>query len=170
MKDILKVRIDKMDSLFSLSYEVDHAVLQKLTEERLGKTVLVTDQLGWTPHQVIESYRNLAFIEESFKNMKNLHFLRWQPAFHWTDQKLRVHGFYSVLALLLCSLASKIVKEAGVKMTIPALLKELSSIREVALFYPTEAQIKSHITLSRMSPRQKKLAELLEIHKIMAVG
>lgn len=170
MTELLNVRIQKQGSAFDLSYEVDHAALRKLTEERLGKTVLVTDQLGWSLHQVITSYRNLTYIEESFKNMKNLHFLRWQPAFHWTDQKLQVHGFYCVLALLLCSLASKIIKKAGLKLTIPAMLKELSLIREVALFYPAGTPIKSHITLSRMSSKQKKLAEVLEIHKIMSVG
>lgn len=170
MKDILKVKIHKKDSLFDISHEVDHSALRKLSDERLGKTVLVTDQLDWTPHQVIESYRNLVYIEESFKNMKNLHFLRWQPAFHWTDQKLRVHGFYCVLALLLCSLAYKIARQAGIKTTIPALLKKLSSIREVALFYPSDTLIKSHITLSRMSPKQKKLSELLEVQEILKVG
>lgn len=170
MKDLLKVKIHKKDSLLDISYEVDHSALRHLSDERLGKTVLVTDQLDWTPHQVIESYRNLVYIEESFKNMKNLHFLRWQPAFHWTDQKLRVHGFYCVLALLLCSLAYKVARQAGIETTIPALLKELSSIREVALFYPSDTPIKSHITLSRMSPKQKKLSELLEVQVILKVG
>jgi hypothetical protein len=42
---------------------------------------------------------------------------------------------------------------------------ELSAIREVAVIYPpgTLAHPKDHITLSRMSTRQKKLAQALEI-------
>jgi len=169
MEDLIKVNIQEKGAL-DFSYSVDHASLQDLSHQRLGKTVLVTDQLDWKPRQVIESYRNLAYIEETFKNMKNVHFLRWQPAFHWTDQKLRVHGFYCVLALLLCSLAHKTVLEAGVKITIPALLKELSSIREVALLYPPGTPSKNQITLSRMSPRQKKLAQLLEVQDIAVSG
>ncbi len=39
--------------------------------------------------------------------MKNVAFLRWQPAYHWTDKKLRVHGCYCILALLLSTLARK---------------------------------------------------------------
>ncbi|MFC2166410.1 IS1634 family transposase [Acidobacteriota bacterium] len=170
MENIIKVKIQENAATPNFSYSVDHAALQDLSYQRLGKTVLVTDQLDWRPHQVIESYRNLAYIEETFKNMKNLHFLRWQPAFHWTDQKLRVHGFYCVLALLLCSLAHKTVREAGIKITIPALLKELSSIREVALLYPPGTPSKSQITVSRMSPRQKKLAHLLEVQDIAMSG
>jgi len=170
MEDILKVKIQEKGAIPDFSYSVDHAALQRLSHQRLGKTVLVTDQLDWTPYQVIDSYRNLAYIEETFKNMKNIHFLHWQPAFHWTDQKLRVHGFYCVLALLLCSLAHKTAQEAGVKITIPALLKELSSIREVALLYPPGTPSKSQITVSRMSARQKKLSQLLEVQNIVAGG
>jgi len=170
MKDIVKIEIKEKGSLPDFSYSVDHSALRNLCNQRLGKTILITDQLDWPPHQVIESYRNLTYIEEAFKNMKNVDFLRWQPAYHWTDQKLRVHGFYCVLALLFCSLAHKSVREAGIKITIPSLLKELSSIREVALLYPPGTQQKSQITVSRMSPRQKKLSQLLEVQKVVIGG
>jgi transposase len=101
--------------------------------------------------------------------MKNVDFLHWQPAYHWTTQKIKVHGFYCVLALLLATLARKVVAQAGVDITIPALLKELSAIREVAVIYPqgTLAHRKNHMTLSRMTSRQKKLAEHLEIAEIL---
>ena len=97
--------------------------------------------------------------------MKNTDFLGWQPAHHWTDQKLRVHALYCVLALLIASLARKEAVEAGVNLTLPALLKELSAICEDAVIYPpgTLARPKEHITLNRMSARQKKLAQALEI-------
>ena len=39
--------------------------------------------------------------------MKNPHWVSFSPAFHWTDQKLRVHVFYCVLALLLSSLLQR---------------------------------------------------------------
>ena len=72
---------------------------------------------------------------------------------------------YCVLALLTASLARKVAFEAGIDLPLPALLKELSAIREVAVIYPpgTLAHPKDHITLSRMSARQKKLAQALEI-------
>jgi hypothetical protein len=72
---------------------------------------------------------------------------------------------YCVLALLIASLARKVAFQAGVNLTLPALLKELSSIREVAVIYPPGAfaRARHHITLSRMSPQQKKLAQAPEI-------
>jgi len=115
--------------------------------------------------QIVDAYRSLSLVEDAFKNMKNTDFLHCQPAHHWTDQKLRVHALYCVLALMLASLARKVAVQAGVNLTLPALLKELSAIREVAVIYPpgTLAHPKDHITLSRMSARQKKLAQALQI-------
>ena len=54
--------------------------------------------------------------------MKNRDYLRWQPAFHWTDQKLEVHSFYCILALLLATLARKMACEAGVELSLHAIL------------------------------------------------
>jgi hypothetical protein len=75
-----------------------------------------------------------------------------------------------VLALLVSSLAQKEVRQAGISISLPSLLKELASIRQVALLYPPGAGVKSHITLSRMSARQKKLSEILQVHTVLAEG
>ena len=165
MKDIFEVKVEEEKGLPALRYELNHDALDSLTNERLGRTVLVTDNIDWNTKQVIETYRSLTQIEEAFKNMKNIDFLHWQPAYHWTDQKIKVHGFYCVLALLLSTLARKVAYQAGIELSLPALLKELSSIREVAVVYPkgTLAHRKDHITLSRMTPRQRKLADCLKI-------
>ncbi|MBW1909596.1 MAG: IS1634 family transposase [Deltaproteobacteria bacterium] len=171
MKNLIQTEVkeDKTSGIPRLSYSVDHTALQRLSQERLGRTVLVSDHTQWSARQVVEAYRSLSVVEDAFKNMKNTDFLRWQPAHHWTDQKLRVHALYCVLALLVSSLARKVAFEAGVNLTLPALLKELSAIREVAVIYPpgTLAHPKDHITLSRMSARQKKLAHALEIGKTL---
>jgi len=169
MKDLFQITIEKKQGLPVLHYAVKHDALDQLIKERLGRTVLVTNNTTWSSEDVISAYRSLASIEETFKNMKNIDFLHWQPANHWTDQKLKVHGFYCVLALTLVTIAQKIARKSGIYLTIPGLLKELTAIREVAVIYPhgTLAHRKDHITLSRMSPQQRKLAELFNISKII---
>jgi len=169
MKDLFHTHVEEKQGLPRLRYEVDHAALARLTHERLGRTVLVTDHSDWTPKQVIGTYRSLTRIEEAFKNMKNIAFLHWQPAYHWTTQKIKVHGFYCVLALLLATLARNVAAQAGIDLTIPVLLKELAAIREVAVIYPKGALAhhKDHITFSRMTAKQKRLAEALELAQIL---
>jgi transposase len=172
MKKLFQIQIQEDNGLPRLQYEVDHKTLGELSDKRLGKTIIISDHLQWSSGEIVKAYRNLSQVEESFKNMKNIHFLHWQPAYHWTDQKIRVHGFYCVLALLLTSLARQLAIGAGIHISLITLLKELCAIREVAVIYPpgTLAHRKDHITLSRMSPRQKKLADSLQIGNILLGG
>jgi len=172
MKDLFCINIDEQNKIPRLHYKVDHNKLQQLIDNRLGRTLLVTDWVNWSDEEIVKSYRNLSSIEDVFKNMKNVNFLHWQPAYHWTDQKIRVHGFYCVIALLLSTLARKVAVEYGIDLPLPKLLKELSDIKETAIIYPkgTLAHPKDYITLSRMSPRQRKLAECLEIGKVLMMG
>jgi len=169
MKDLFQTTVEQENGLPLLHYELDHAALEQLTNQRLGRTVLVTDRVDWQAKDVIDAYRSLTCVEEAFKNMKHIDFLHWQPAYHWTDQKIRVHGFYCVLALLLGTLARKIALEANIDLTLPALLKELTAIREVAVIYAQGALAhrKDHMALTRMSSRQKRLAECTEIAEVL---
>jgi len=172
MKNLFCIDIKEQNKIPRLHYKVEHTKLQQLTDNRLGRTLLVTDWVNWSDEEIVKSYRNLSSIENVFKNMKNINFLHWQPAYHWTDQKIRVHGFYCVTALLLATLAGKVAIEHGINLQLPKLLKELSDIKETAIIYPegTLAHRKDYITLSRMSPRQRKLAECLEIGKVLLMG
>jgi hypothetical protein len=165
MAELFQISVAEEKGVPTLHYAVDHAALDKLTHERLGRTLLLAVKTQGDAQDIIGTYRSLTQIEDVFKNMKNVDFLRWQPAYHWTNQKLKVHGLYCVLALLLATLARKIAAQARIELSLPALLEELSAIREAAVIYPqgTLAHRKDHITLSRMSPTQRKLADALEI-------
>jgi hypothetical protein len=47
----------------------------------------------------------------------------WWPMFHWTDQKIRVHGFYCTVAVLLRSLPLRRVRQGGVDLSLKKLLQ-----------------------------------------------
>lgn len=162
MAGLFQAEVGVKEGLPTLAWRLDHAALRALADERLGRTLLITDRGDWSAREVIGAYRSLSSIEETFRSMKNTHFLSFRPAWHWTDQKLRVHAFYCVLALTLATLAHRVATEAGIDLSLAALLKELSAIREVAIIYPS-GKGRGKITLSRMSARQKKLFDLLGI-------
>jgi transposase len=170
MTQLFDVRVDEYQGFPRLCFTVNHAALQQLTDHRLGRTLIVSDHRDWTPAQIIATYRSLTDIEDIFRDMKNVNFLRWQPAYHWTNQKIIVHGFYCVLGLLMASLARAEAVRAGIDLHVLSLMKELTKIREVAVVYPRKAgaQPRDRITLSRMSARQRKLAECLHIAEILA--
>jgi transposase len=171
LKKIFAVSLDETAETPLIQYSVDQEALNSLCASRLGRTLMITNRQEWTAHEAISHYRELESIEEAFKHLKNRRFLHWQPAFHWTDQKLAVHSFYCVLALLLVALARKMAYEAGLEISFPKLLEELSAIKEVALLYKDEkGKIKTQCTFNKMSARQKKLAELFDIGSILSQG
>lgn len=169
LKEVFSVSIDETEATPQIQYSIDQEKLYRLTSRRFGRTLLITNRLDWSAQEVITYYRELEKIEEAFKHLKNRQYLHWQPAFHWTDQKLAVHSLYCVLALTLVALARQIAHESGLELSFPEFLEELSGIKEVALLYPVEkSKFRTHCTLSKMNPHQKKLAEIFSIGSILS--
>ena len=89
-----------------------------------------------------------------------------RPQRHWTDQKIQVHVFYCVLALLLCSLLRRQLHRQGIDRSIPALLEELGQIREVGILTSGRNEgepPRMEMTLSRLTEEQRRLHEALDL-------
>lgn len=169
VKDVIDIVVKKEKGSFHVSYHINQDKLNYLMKHEFGRTLIITSRMNWDEKEIISAYRGQNAIEDSFKRMKNQDYLHWQPAFHWTNQKIQVHGLYCVLALLVSSLAHKVVVEHDIDISFLDMLNELTNIREVALF-SSENEDKRHkpsLALSRMSFIQKKLAEALEINLIL---
>ena len=48
---------------------------------------------------ILAAYRGQSEIEACFRLMNDWDYMHFRPVFHWTDQKIRVHAFYCMLAL-----------------------------------------------------------------------
>ena len=160
MKAIIRTEFHEKDGCPVLTFRTDHQALQSIADRILGKTILFTDRDDWSTEEIIRAYRGLSKIEDAFKDMKNIDFLHWQPMFHWTDQKIRVHAFYCVLALTLVSLLRLELNRAGLVMTIPAILESLQDIYEIAVIYPNR---KPKITMSRTNKEQKRILKIMSL-------
>lgn len=165
-KEIIKVKIESIGKTSHIQYSIDQKKLDLIMKTCLGRTLIFSSRLEWDEKEIISAYRSQNNIEEVFKLMKNRDYLHWQPSFHWTDQKIKIHSLYCVLALLMATIAHKTAVENGIDITLLQMLDELQEIREVALIPAGKdsSKVKSKIVLSRMSPRQKRLSEALEIH------
>lgn len=161
MKTIVKVGLDSDAQPPALSYHIDQEALHALTSALFGKSVLFTDRHDWSNEQIVAAYRGQSQVEAAFRRMKDPHFVSWEPMFHWTDQKIRVHAFYCVLALTLASLLQREVARQGISLSVDRLLQKLNDIREVAAIYPESAKRKDAIVLSHMDREQNQLFDLL---------
>jgi transposase len=147
-----------------LAYQVLPGAAEKLADTYLGKTLLVTSHREWTDAQVIRAYRSQYVIEEIFHEMKDRHIGTWWPLHHWTDGKIQVHGLYCTMAVLLRALLWRRAWQAGVRLSMAALLEKLGQIRQVVNVYPPGRGGKTpveHSVLTKRDEVQEKLIQIL---------
>jgi transposase len=118
-----------------LSFRTDQAQLRRLERELFGKTLIVTDRDDWSDEEVVCAYRAQNHTEQAFRQLKDPEFLAARPIFHWTDQKIRVHLFCCVLALMLQNLLWREAEQGGIECSPKRLLQELRELTEVELLY-----------------------------------
>jgi len=163
---IIKWQVTERDGRISLEYEIDHEAQEAYVEKHFGKNVLFTNRDQWSTEHIVLAYRGQECVERAFRDMKDYDFIGWSPMYHWTDQKIRVHAFYCVLALTLSALLRHRLAKAGMEMSIASILEQLSGIYEVAHIYPPEARKKDTFTLSEMNEVQRKLAQTLDLEEM----
>jgi len=165
--DLIAITVKKPKSgIPRLSYHLDSDALKKLSDNYLGKTILITSRKEWDEGMIIKVYRSQYVIENVFKEMKNRNDGTWWPLHHWTNSKILVHGLYCTIAILLRSLIFRRVTFAGVKISLTRLLSELRAIREVINVYtpkPGRKQPRRQTTLSKVSQLQEQLISILQL-------
>lgn len=125
---------------FDLTFGIDEHRFKTLRENWLGRRILITNRHDWSEEEIICAYWGQAQVEYAFKTMKNPFHLALRPQYHWTDQKIEVHGFICLLAFLLSMVLYKRAKERSGFMGCPhTLLEKLSTIR-LATFIETPLQ------------------------------
>ena len=137
-------------------------------EERIfGKRILFTNRDDWTTADIVAAYRSQSEVEAGFRQMKDPHVVSFSPMHHWTDQKIRVHVFYTVLALTVAHLMRRQAANAGLDLSVRALLRELSGIGETVLLYHDGAKgrPRAQRLLTDMNPIQRQLADLFGIDR-----
>jgi transposase len=151
-----------------MEYGINTKELQQVADTYLGKNILITNRAEWDDVKIIKAYRSQFVIEEVFKEMKDRNTGSWWPLFHWTDSKIKVHGLYCTIALLLRALAYRRVRQAGVTLSMKRMLSELNDIREVVNFYPRKRRQKverKQTILTKTSELQQKLISTLGLQE-----
>jgi transposase len=150
-----------------LSFTIDAAARKKLQTRIFGKRILFTNRDHWPAAEVVAAYRSQSGVESGFRQLKDPHVVSFSPMHHWTDQKIRVHIFYTVLALSIAHLMRRTAEHAGLHLSVRELLGELSGIGETVLLYHDggKGRPRAQRLLTDMNPTQQHLADLFDIHR-----
>jgi transposase len=149
---------------FRLTVTTDSAAIEALAAEVFGKRILFTDRDDWSIADVVAGYRSQSHVEADFRQMKDPHVVSFSPMHHWTDQKIRVHVFYSVLALTAARLLRRQADQAGFPMSVRELLANLAGIQETVLLYQgAQGRPRARRMLNDMNPTQRRLHDLFDL-------
>jgi transposase len=144
-----------------LTFRTSAPARRALENEVFGKRILFTDRDDWPAAEVIAAYRSQADAEAGFRQLKDRHLVAFSPMFHWTEQKIRVHVFYCVLALAIAHLMRRQAAQAGADLSVRELLHTLAGIGETVLIYPsTGGRPKARRMLTQMTTAQQHLFDL----------
>lgn len=169
-RDLIHAKVRKTKRGISLTFRLDRDALNAYCKRLYGKTIIFTDNHEWRTEDIVLGYRTQYRIEDAFREMKDPEALCWWPQFHWTDQKIEVHAFYCVLALLLTSLLQRELYQHGIDLSIPAMLESLRGIHEVVLIYPARGKRGRRrrlgkVVLSDMDETQERLFAALGLER-----
>jgi transposase len=148
-----------------LQWRTDAAARKRLETRLFGKRILFTNRDHWSTAEVVAAYRSQSEVESGFRQLKDPHVVSFRPMHHWTDQKIRVHVFYCVLALTIAHLMRRQADHAGLHMSVRELLTELAGIEETVLLYHDGAKgrPRARRMLTETTATQRQLAELFNI-------
>jgi transposase len=134
-----------------------------LEEEVFGKRILFSDKDKNLASSavIVADYRSQEEAEADFRQMKDPNVVSFSPMYHWTDHKIRVHVFYSVLALMAARLMRRQAHQAGLAMSVRELLDTLAGIQETVLLYQGDrGRPRARRMLTEINPTQQRLYHL----------
>jgi transposase len=174
--DFLWGKVIRNGKKLGIEFGTDDAAYYRLKQRVLGKRILFTDRQDLTDEEIIFGYRGQHHVEKAFRDMKDHYFISFSPPRHWTDQMLRVHAFYCVLALTLISLLHRRVHHAGINVSQWVLMEQLKKIKEITNYYPAQSTEDRHLgghprserILTRLDAQQKQIFHVLNLERFAA--
>ncbi len=136
VRDIIEFKINRSrNNCFRLDFTLNKNKYNYLKKTTLGKRILITSRHSWKDEEIIEAYHGQGDVENAFKQIKNPFHNCVRPQYHWTDQKIIVHTFCSILSLTISMLIEKIAREKEFNMSINEIYERLQDIRKVKYIY-----------------------------------
>jgi transposase len=150
-----------------LAFSLDTTARRALESRLFGKRILFTNRDAWPAAEIVAAYRSQSEAESGFRQLKDPHVVSFSPMHHWTDQKIRVHVFYCVLALTIAHLMRRQTEHAGLHLSVRELLSELSAIQETVLLYHDggPGRPRAQRLLTDMNPTQRSLFDLFDLNR-----
>ena len=172
-KQLLNYELERKGAGWRLTYLVQSDGLQRLAQQRFGRTTLATSRLDWSAGRVVRAYARQQQVERVFRGLKGGAWVGWGPLYHWTDSKIRVHAFYCLLGVSLLLYVQRRAERAWPGLSMEELKRELEGIQQYELLYPrqgSKGNPRVATVLSKRNATQQALAAALGLDSLLKKG
>ena len=168
LTELIRYQLEGSAGAWHLQFDFDSAALPQLLNQRLGRTLLLTNRMDWSAEQVVAGYSGQQQIERVFRGLKQGDWLGWDPMYHWTDRKIRIHAFYCLLGISLLHYVQRQAQAAWADLSVEQLLAELEQIKQFVLLYPPQGEKgppRTAYVLSQQTLAQQALVKTLGLER-----
>lgn len=169
LAELIRYQLEEHAEGWHLQFHFDSAAFSQLLNQRLGRTVLLTNHLDWSAEQVVAGYTGQQSIERVFRGLKDGDWLGWDPMHHWTDRKIRIHAFYCMLGISLLNHLHRQAQAGWADLSLEQLLEELAEIKQFVLLYPPQGEkgpARTAYVLSQQTLAQQALVKTLGLERL----
>ena len=96
-----------------------------------GRNVIITDNIDWTTHEIIEANTDRWQVEDRFRLSNDDDLVSVRPIRHWTDSKIRCHLFTCVVAMTYLRRIELKLAASGIKRTAEDVMEDMRSLHYV---------------------------------------
>ena len=112
-------------------FTVDEKKKAAYCKKYYGKKLTVTDQMDWTTEEILNEYCSQECIENGiFRVSKDTAHFSMRPQYHLTDDKIRVHVFICLTAIVIAEALRHKMEQVGIKITKQRMLDRLNEIHD----------------------------------------
>ncbi len=164
-KSIINFKVSGSYGKVAFKIEIDD-IEKENHIKTLGKSILFTNRLEWSPESIIWGYREQYIVEHAFRKMKSPTSIAIRPMYHYSDSCIRAHVFVCVIALLLLSLLRLTLAKKSTPISYEELLDELRSVHVLKIMTSPNAvplwKLDSASGLALKLAKKMKLKDLLK--------
>ena len=120
-----------------ITFRLNKKASAEIIRKYFGKRAFFTSRHEWSNEEIVGTYNSAWHVEGVFRQLKDVDYLSVRPLFHWTDQKIKIHIFFCVLAYRLCCILNHELRSAGIEVSINKMLESLSEIKKVITVFGT---------------------------------
>jgi hypothetical protein len=162
---LFRLSFPRQDQRPTLACQLDHQEVEN-TLRLLGKKVLVTDREDWPAPEIYRVYAQRLMLRTRGPNgnrasldTRHSMALPLSPLYHWTDSKVRIHLFVSMVALTYLALLGQRLRAAGLEISPKEAMEEMRALQSA--IYVTKPEGKLRRALSPVSDSQLAILQAL---------